>query len=101
MPATTDKKKNSKKKSAPPNYEKIGEYFPAGRRKGMRFGTMILDDGTPAIMLTPIEKGADGKVFSVFSKFGKPVNVLLDARRVKTFAELFDQTRVAAKARME
>jgi hypothetical protein len=92
-----------KPKSQPKsNYQKVGEYFRKDSRKGVRFGTMKADDGSCLVLISPVEKGTDGNIYSIQREFnGKksPVNITLDAKRTRIFREMLDEAILAAKAR--
>ena len=84
------------------SYKKVEEYFRKGSRKGVRFGTMVTSEGEALVIISPIEKGLDGKIYSVTREFnGKksPVNITLSANKTRLFRDILDQTIQAAKAR--
>ena len=96
------KKKPASKPAPKSNYQKTGEYFRKGSRKGVRIGTMVTNEGEPLVIISPVEKGNDGNVYSVQREFNgqkSPVNITLDAKRTRMFKELLDTAIVAAKAR--
>jgi hypothetical protein len=85
-------------------YEPIAEYIPVGRKRGIRFGTIFYQepDGTITanLVMTPLQVGEDGNVYSVLDHMGKPANIVINAKKTKKFRELFEQTVNVGKARL-